>query len=690
MEEEKIANVVVIKRDGKKVAFDGMKIALAIKKGFDSVEDKYNEDDINKVYQGVIKKIVSINKDRIKIEQIQDLIESELEEDGYKDVYNSFSDYREKRAQSREIFFEEKRKHKFLKALEKLGLNTKDTSETSVDDKNSVDTMKAYGETISEEFATSYLIKKKYADLHENGDICIKDIGYYPVGTTVNCQIDLEKLFTDGFETENCSIREPQSISSYAVLATLALEETQKDQSGEQAIPAFDYYMAPGVLKTFKKEFRQTIYNILEYTDYDKFIAINGIEREIDKMSTIDFDIADYYRFTREAEELKRMFRFAYKKAMEKTEKATFQSMEGFVHDINSMCNGKVATINLGTDISAEGRMITKSIMQTIKDGVGENKKAISPVIVFKIKKGVNFNETDPNYDLLQMACDIAKTTNNMSFSFIDTQFNEEFYKEGDYNTEVAYFRDGSRVIDNFIDNGKQLSVGRGVISNTVINIPRIALKHGEDVNAFNDELVQKIGLVCEQLVDRLEIQSNKKVYNFPFLMKQGVWIDTEKLRETDKIKRMLKQGVMQISFVGIEEAVLVLTGKGQENKKSHELAISIVKLMKKTIDEYSKKYNLNFVLAGNYDKKVSADFLEFDRAVFGKIKNITDKDSYTLSFDTSDDEEIDKKVRLESAFHELTNGGHVMNIKIAKETDVMKLIRELYHKEIGYVSIHL
>ena len=384
------------------------------------------------------------------------------------------------------------------------------------------------------------------------------------------------------------------------------------------------------------------------------------------------------------------MFRFAYKKAMEKTEKATFQSMEGFVHDINSMCNGKVATINLGTDISAEGRMITKSIMQTIKDGVGENKKAISPVIVFKIKKGVNFNETDPNYDLLQMACDIAKTTNNMSFSFIDTQFNEEFYKEGDYNTEVAYFRDGSRVIDNFIDNGKQLSVGRGVISNTVINIPRIALKHGEDVNAFNDELVQKIGLVCEQLVDRLEIQSNKKVYNFPFLMKQGVWIDTEKLRETDKIKRMLKQGVMQISFVGIEEAVLVLTGKGQENKKSHELAISIVKLMKKTIDEYSKKYNLNFVLAGNYDKKVSADFLEFDRAVFGKIKNITDKDSYTLSFDTSDDEEIDKKVRLESAFHELTNGGHVMNIKIAKETDVMKLIRELYHKEIGYVSIHL
>ena len=317
--EEELASIIVIKRDGKRVNFDGTKIAIAIKKGFDSIEGKYNEDDVNKVYNKVISKIAESKAEKIKIEEIQDLIEEELKENGYEDVYKSFSDYREKRNQSRELFLDEKRKHKFLKALEKLGLTTKLNLENTENENTIDEKMLSYGKTVSEEFTTSYLMKKKFSTEHENGDIFINKIEFYPMGATESCQIDLEKLYADGFKAGNSSMREPQSISSYTMLAIIAIASNQKDQDGEESIPNFDYYMAEGVLKTFKKEFRQTIYDILEYTDYDKFIALNGIDREIDKLSTIDFNIEQFYKFTRDSEELKRMFRIVYQNALKKT-----------------------------------------------------------------------------------------------------------------------------------------------------------------------------------------------------------------------------------------------------------------------------------------------------------------------------------------------------------------------------------
>lgn len=691
MNEEDIAGVIVIKRSGKRVAFDGTKIAVAVKKGFDSTEQKHNEEDINKIYNKVIEKIKESNLQRIKIEQIQDWIEEQLLEDGYDDVYKSFKKYREKRNQSREIFFEEKRKHKFLKALEKLGLNSKNSVNEIVDNKNSMEKLQAYGEAVAEEFATSYLIKPKFSDCHENGDIYIKKMEYYPIGTTESTQIDLEKLFNDGFETEKCSIREPQSIVSYATLAIIAICNNEKDQSGEQSIPNFDYYMAPGVLKTFKKEFKQTIYDILEYTDYDKFIAINGIEREIEKINTIDFDIAHFYKFTRDAEELKRMFRIVYKKALSKTNKQVYQAMEGFVHDLNSICDDRITTINLGTDTSKEGRMIIENILKTINEGIGENKRAISPKVVFKISKGINYEEKDTNYDLLKKAYETAIKTNNILFSFLDTQFNNQFYKEGDFNTEVAYFEDGSRVIDNLIYKEKQFSTGRGVLSSTVINLPRIALKHRDNIDDFYEELNNKINLVCEQLMERLEIQSNKKVYNFPFLMKQNVWIDSERLKYDDRVKRILKQGIMQIGFTGLNECVLALCNNEiKDSKKAHNLSIEIVSKMNQRLTELSIKYNYNFLLAGVDDKAINREFIELDRIIFGKIKNITDKEEYTPSFETTESN-FSKKIKLEAPFHELTNGGHKLKIllknKDNKKEAIDKMIKEMYKNEIGIVE---
>ena len=688
MNEENLSNIIVIKRSGKRVNFDGTKIALAIKKGFDSIEGKYNEDDANKVYSKVIKAIQDDNLDKIKIEKIQDIIEEQLKLSKYEDVYKSFTEYREKRNQSREIFFEERRKHKFLKALEKLGLNSK--GEIIQNDKNSLESMIDYGKAVSEEFATSYLIKKKISDSHENGDIFINKIESYPMGTTESTQIDIEKLFTDGFSTKKCSMREPQSISSYTMLAIVAISSTQKDQNGEQSIPNFDYYMAQGVLKTFKKEFRQTIYDILEYTDFDKFIAINGIDREINKLSTIDFNIEDFYKFTRESEELKRMFRIVYKKALEKTNKQVYQATEAITHDLNSICENQITTINLGTDTSKEGRMITENMLRTIEEGLGENKKALSPKIVFKVKKGVNFEENDPNYDLFKKACDVAVENSNISFAFLDTVFNEQFYKEGDYNTEVAYFENGSRVIDNFVDSDKQFVTGRGVISSTVINLPRIALKHVDNIDGFFEELDQKMELVKDQMIERLDIQSNKVVENFPFLMGQNVWIDSEKLKEGDKIRRILKQGSLQILFTGLNECLYALK-KCDLTTDKQKLGLKIVNQMREKTNEFSNKYNLNFILGGNENESINKDFLEFDRIIFGKIPKITDKEKYTSSFELPENIELEKRIKFEAPFHEITNGGHKFKIDTTKMSgdDLIKILSKIYDSEIGFVAIN-
>jgi len=696
MIEDILARVIVVKRDGKKVNFDGTKIAIAIKKGFDSVElesesKKYSEDDINKIYNKVIEKIVDLKTDRIKIEEIQDLIEEEIKANGYEDVYKSFSEYRENRTQSREIFFDEKRKHKFLKALEKLGLKTKENAEIIIDNKNAMQTMSAYGSTISQEFATSYLIKKKFADSHENGDINIHNLDFYPIGTTESCQIDLEKLFTDGFSTESSVVREPQNIFTYSILSVIAISGNQKDQSGEQGIPAFDYYMAPGVLKSFKKQFRQTIYDILEYTDYDKFIAINGIEREIDKLSTIDFNIEEFYKFTRNADELKRMFRIVYKSALEKTNNQVYQSMEAFVHNLNSLCtdnlNSKYTAINLGTDTSMEGRMITENFLRCIDEGIGNKKSIVTPITVFKVKNGVNYDKNDKNYDLFKKACKLAEENKNIRFAFLDSTYNIQKYKVGDYNTEVAYLSDGSRIIDNNIDEDKEIVSSRGVISTTTINLPRIALKH-QDLEEFFNELDQKLELVKDQLLERLEIQGNKKVYNFPFLMKQNVWIDSEKLKDEDKVRKALKQGIMKISFIGLNECLIVLKGKNHgESKASQELGIKIIETMKNKVDEFSKKYNLNFALAGDTTKEIAKEFMEVDRVIFGKIKDVTDKEEYTPSFELPKEYDSETKIKIESPYHELTNGGHITEVCI--KGNVEDIIKEMYKKDIGFAKIN-
>ena len=681
---EELSDIVVIKRDGKRVKFDSTKIAVAIKKGFDAVDSEYTLSDINKVFHDVIDVIKDGNFDKIKIEQIQDIIEEIMNQNGYMDIAKAYAEYREKRAQSRELFFDEKKKHKFLKALENIGLDSKNGTADEYDFDSINNRLIEYGEIVSEKFATAYIMKKKFSELHDNGDIYIKNIKYYPFGTTENCQINLEKLFQNGFSTKRCSMRAPQSIVSYSMLALVAITNNQRDQFGEQSIPAFDYYMAPGVLKTFKKEFKQTIYDILDYTDFDKFIALNGIEREIEKITSIDFDISIFYKFTRESEQLKRMFRIVYEKAMKKTNKQVYQSMEGFVHDLNSICSECLTTINIGTDTSAEGRIISYNLLRTISEGLGENRRAISPKVVFKVKKGINLEKNDANYDLFSQACEVVKVADNISFSFLDSDINTENYKIGDFNTEVAYFENGTRIIDNFVDEDRRISSGRGVIASTVLNLPRIALRCDGSFENFMDELEKKLDIVKDQLIESYEIQSNKKVKSFPFLMKEHVWIDSERFEDENmKIKKALKHGLLQISFTGLNEALIVLNGKSHaESTKSQELGMEIVRFIANKSNEYVNKYNLNFVVSGNENDEISQSFVEIDRVLFGKIKNVTDKDRYTNSFEVDKAVDIKKKVEVESEYHNLTNGGHKISVY---SDDVQKTIDLMYKNNIGY-----
>ena len=681
---EELSDIVVIKRDGKRVKFDSTKIAVAIKKGFDAVDSEYTLSDINKVFHDVIDVIKDGNFDKIKIEQIQDIIEEIMNQNGYMDIAKAYAEYREKRAQSRELFFDEKKKHKFLKALENIGLDSKNGTADEYDFDSINNRLIEYGEIVSEKFATAYIMKKKFSELHDNGDIYIKNIKYYPFGTTENCQINLEKLFQNGFSTKRCSMRAPQSIVSYSMLALVAITNNQRDQFGEQSIPAFDYYMAPGVLKTFKKEFKQTIYDILDYTDFDKFIALNGIEREIEKITSIDFDISIFYKFTRESEQLKRMFRIVYEKAMKKTNKQVYQSMEGFVHDLNSICSECLTTINIGTDTSAEGRIISYNLLRTISEGLGENRRAISPKVVFKVKKGINLEKNDANYDLFSQACEVVKVADNISFSFLDSDINTENYKIGDFNTEVAYFENGTRIIDNFVDEDRRISSGRGVIASTVLNLPRIALRCDGSFENFMDELEKKLDIVKDQLIESYEIQSNKKVKSFPFLMKEHVWIDSERFEDENmKIKKALKHGLLQISFTGLNEALIVLNGKSHaESTKSQELGMEIVRFIANKSNEYVNKYNLNFVVSGNENDEISQSFVEIDRVLFGKIKNVTDKDRYTNSFEVDKAVDIKKKVEVESEYHNLTNGGHKISLY---SDDVQKTVNLMYKNNIGY-----
>ena len=718
--EEVLENLKVVKRNGKKVSFDTTKVAMAIKKGFDGTqksedeEAKYTSKDIQKVYQTVIKRIIKEYKDeeKIKIEAIQDLIEEALKKNKYEDVYESFSEYRERREKSRQLFSDEKKMHKFLKSLEGLGLKSAFEEDAkrenaNIDGNSAMGTMLQYGSTVSKEFSKAYLMKKKYADLHDDGDIHIHDMDFLAMGTTTCMQIDLNKLFKNGFSTGHGHLREPQSINSYSALAAIAIQSNQNDQHGGQSIPAFDYYMAPGVLKTFKKEYKQALYELLEFTDFISFVNFDKVTKEIDKLTSIEFDIGMFASFYKESTEVRRIFEKAYDIALAKTDRATYQAMEAFVHNLNTMHSRAGAqvpfsSINFGTDTSPEGRMVIKNYLLSVDAGLGKNETPIFPISIFKIKEGVNYNPGDPNYDLFKLSCKVSAKRLFPNFSFMDSPFNAEYYK-GDYNTEVCYMGCRTRVMGNVVDPNKAITPGRGNLSFTSINLPRLGIKHGivsneeTDLDGFFEELGNLMDDVKDQLLERFEIQCNKRLYNFPFLLGQGVWLDSEKLKPNDRLRKILKHGTLSIGFIGLAECLKALIGKHHgESEEAQELGLKIIKFMRERCDEYASKYNLNFTCLATPAEGLSGRFVNIDKAIYGKIKGVTDRDYYTNSFHVPVYYNISivNKIKKEAPYHALTNAGHISYIELdgdtTKNLDAFeKIVRIMKENNMGYAAIN-
>lgn len=725
---ELFTNLQVVKRNGKKVDFNETKIAMAIKKGFDDViesskdeEDgvaKYTEKDMQKIFHDVLDRIEKAyqDKDKIKIEEIQDLIETSLKAKKYDDVYESFAEYRERRAQSRLAFTEDKRSHKFLKTLEGLALKSASEDDTkrengNIDGNSAMGTMLQFGSNVSKEFSKTYLMKKKFADAHDEGEIHIHDMDFEAMGTTTCLQIDLDKLFKGGFSTGHGYLREPNDIMSYSALAAIAIQSNQNDQHGGQSIPLFDYYLAPGVIKTYRKQLKMTIQDLLDYSDFGSFINMKTLESEISKLNTINNEVEVFEKFYKENESLKRLFKMSIEKAVAKTDKITYQAMEAFVHNLNTMHSRAGAqvpfsSINFGTDISPEGRMVVKNYLLAVDAGLGHSETPIFPISIFKVKEGVNYNPTDPNYDLFKLSCKVSAKRLFPNFEFLDAPYNLQYYVPGRPETEVATMGCRTRVMGNVVDPEKAITTGRGNLSFTTINLPRIGIKHGivgpierkkADMDSFYKELDEKLELCKEQLLERFEIQCNKRVYNFPFLMGQGNWIDSEKLKPNDKLKKVLKHGTLSVGFIGLAECLKALIGEHHgESPKAQKLGLEIIGHMRKKLDEFSQEYKLNFTCLATPAEGLSGRFTRIDKAIYGKIKGVTDRPYYTNSFHVPVyyNISIAKKIKTEAPYHELTNAGHISYIEL--DGDVTEnveafesVVRLMKEAGIGYGAIN-
>ena len=710
----KLDTLKVIKRDGKKVAFNEEKIAIAVKKGFDSaLNEDYNPEDSNKVFNSVMAAIKEkyVGLEFIKIEDIQDLIETKLSELGYEDVYKSFSSYRKRRTESRDVF--QKRYHKLMKIIESLSLKTaleddNKRDNANIDGNSAMGTMLQYGSNLSKEFAKSYMMDARFAEAHDNGTIHIHDMDFLPMGTTTCCQIDLFELFKDGFSTGHGFLRCPQDIMSYSALAAIAIQSNQNDQHGGQSIPAFDYFLAPGVLKTFRKQFKQTLYDYFDLMGFVNLIKWDHIVKDIDKLKTIEFPIEDFQEYYKDSSEVERIFKVSYDKAIAKTNRMTYQAMEAFIHNLNTMHSRAGAqvpfsSINFGTDITPEGRMVTKNYLLAAEAGLGKGETPIFPISIFKVKEGLNYNPGEPNYDLFKLSCKVSAKRLFPNFSFIDSSFNKPYYKEGDYKTEIAYMGCRTRVMANPANPDNEVVTGRGNLSFTTINLPRLGIKHGilngkkADMKGFYEELGNIMDMVRDQLLERFELQCSKKVYNFPFLLGQGVWIDSKGLKPNSRLKPVLKNGTLTIGFIGLAECLKALTGYHHgEDEKARKLGLEIIKFMRDKCDEYVEQYKLNFSLIATPAEGLSGRFTRIDQSIYGIIPGVTDREYYTNSFHVPVYYNISvaDKLKIEGKYHKYTNGGHISYIELDGDTAnnleaFEAIVRLMHDNDIGYGAIN-
>ena len=573
--------------------------------------------------------------------------------------------------------------------------------------------MLKYGSEGAKQFYEMFILDPAHAKAHREGDIHIHDLDFLTLTTTC-CQIDLLKLFRDGFSTGHGFLREPNDIRSYSALACIAIQSNQNDQHGGQSVPNFDYSMAPGVRKTFRKLFRDNLAKALEVfgeddnNEVDARALTERVEQETGKWACLaggngyDEAMAKALSETLDEKTVAKCMKFARKYADKETRKGTYQAMEALVHNLNTMHSRAGAQIpfsslNYGTDTSPEGRLVMEQLLLATEAGLGNGETPIFPIHIFKVKEGVNYNEGDPNYDLFKLACRVSAKRMFPNFSFLDAPFNLQYYKPGHPETEVGYMGCRTRVMSNVCDPTREITYGRGNLSFTSVNLPRIAIRSHGDLDWFFEDLDRKIDLVIDQLLDRFRIQCGKRVRNYPFLMGEGVWMDSEKLGPDDEVGEVLKHGTLTLGFIGLAECLKALIGVHHgESDEAQNLGLEIVGHMRQRMDEATEKYHLNFSLIATPAEGLSGRFVKIDREKYGKIPGVTDRDYYTNSFHVPVYYPISafEKIAREAPYHELTNGGHISYIELdgdpTQNLEAFEaVVRAMKEAGIGYGAIN-
>ena len=737
-------SIYILKRDGSQQPYDGEKIRSAVDKAFRAA-GLVDEEGYALRIESLIQTELCHRNAQVAVEEIQDRVEAELMNLAPQ-VAKKYIIYREWRTVQREKRTTLKRTMDGIVSIEKNDINLGNANMSAYTPSGQ---MMTFASEVTKDYAMKYLLSAPFARAHAAGDIHIHDLDYYPTKTATCVQYDLADLFERGFHTKNGSIRTPQNIQSYATLATIVFQTNQNEEHGGQAIPAFDFFMAPGVRKTFIRQLADRLlyaHSLLtgrSFSDEERkgFVeALRGLEPPLAHTDAAAEALAaglDRIGCQLPATAV----RLALEEAYQRTKRDTHQAMEGFVHNLNTMHSRGgnqvvFSSVNYGTDTSEEGRMVIRELLAATVEGLGQGEVPIFPIQIFKVKEGVNYSEADyakaqadfagalagkytfetPNFDLLLLAC---KTTSHAlfpNFLFLDTPFNQhELWRADDpkrYLHEIATMGCRTRVFENVC--GPKTSVGRGNLSFTTMNLPRLAIEASRRAQRelptapveqqqerarvlFLESVREMATFIGDQLHERYLYQRSALARQFPFMMGNDVWKGGAALAPQDEVGSVFDSGTLGIGFIGGHNAMMALYGEGHgRSDRSWQTLYDAVQVINEVVREYKQKYHLNYSVLATPAEGLSGRFTRMDRKRYGIIPGVNDLDYYVNSFHVDVREEIGMhdKIRREAPFHAITLGGHISYIELDGEAKknvsvILKLVKTMKDTGIGYGSIN-
>ena len=737
-------SIYILKRDGSQQPYDGEKIRSAVDKAFRAA-GLIDEEGYALRIESLIQTELCHRNSQVAVEEIQDRVEAELMNLAPQ-VAKKYIIYREWRTVQREKRTTLKRTMDGIVSIEKNDINLGNANMSAYTPSGQ---MMTFASEVTKDYAMKYLLSAPFARAHAAGDIHIHDLDYYPTKTATCVQYDLADLFERGFHTKNGSIRTPQNIQSYATLATIVFQTNQNEEHGGQAIPAFDFFMAPGVRKTFIRQladrllYAHCLLSGRSFSDEERkaFVeALRGLEPPLAHTDAAAEALAaglDRIGCQLPATAV----RLALEEAYQRTKRDTHQAMEGFVHNLNTMHSRGgnqvvFSSVNYGTDTSEEGRMVIRELLAATVEGLGQGEVPIFPIQIFKVKEGVNYSEADyakaqadfagalagkydfetPNFDLLLLAC---KTTSHAlfpNFVFLDTPFNQhELWRADDpkrYLHEIATMGCRTRVFENVC--GPKTSVGRGNLSFTTMNLPRLAIEASRRAQRelptapveqqqkrarvlFLESVREMATFIGDQLHERYLYQRSALARQFPFMMGNDVWKGGAALAPQDEVGSVFDSGTLGIGFIGGHNAMMALYGEGHgRSDRSWQTLYDAVQVINEVVREYKQKYHLNYSVLATPAEGLSGRFTRMDRKRYGIIPGVNDLDYYVNSFHVDVREEIGMhdKIRREAPFHAITLGGHISYIELDGEAKknvsvILKLVKTMKDTGIGYGSIN-